>query len=132
MEIWEKLLIKKLKKLKKLFDKLVFLCYRVSVENKKGLKMNKIITKEERNEQVINLHKNLLQSIGMIYDLWIRESSNSRTTNLKRLNKWKLTKVKDILERDDGHKYFWIEIESPKGIHKHLFGDHVVKYIKRG
>lgn len=91
----------------------------------------KTITKEQRNEQVKELHAELLSRVGSVYNLWIREQSNSRRTNLKRLNNWKLTKVKDILETNDGDKYFWIEIESPKGLHKHLFGDHVVKYITK-
>ena len=86
----------------------------------------------QRNQKVIDLHNNLAEHIGSIYDLWIRESSNSRRTNLKRLNGWKLTKVKDLYEVRDGYLTFWIEVESKKGIHKHQFGDDVVKYILRG
>lgn len=93
------------------------------------------LTKEQilkRNQKVIELHNNLLENIGSIYDLWIRESSNSRTTNLKRLNGWKLTKVEKLRDFRDELLTFTIEIESKKGIHKHQFGDDVIKYIKRG
>ena len=86
----------------------------------------------QRNQKVIDLHNNLVEHIGSIYDLWIRESSNSRRTNLKRLNGWKLTKVENLRDFRDGLLTFTIEIESKKGIHKHQFGDDVVKYILRG
>ena len=89
------------------------------------------ISVEEWTEKVAKLHDSLLENIGGFYDLWIRESSSSRTTNLKRLNCWKLTKVKDLYPDSEGYQDFWIEIESNKGIHKHLFGGWVVKYIKR-
>ena len=98
----------------------------------------KILTPEqraERNQKVIELHDNLESHIGSIYDLWIRESSNSRRTNLKRLNRWKLIEVKPVYyityeNRNDAT--FWIKIESPKGIHKGLIGEYVEKYILRG
>lgn len=89
------------------------------------------ITPEQWNEKVRNLHQELLHNIGGIYDIWIREASNSRRTNLKRLNCWKLTKVKDLHADTEGYEDFWIEIESKKGIHKHTFGGWVVKYIKK-
>ena len=81
----------------------------------------------QRNQKVTELHKTLVEHIGSIYDLWIRESSNSRRTNLKRLNGWKLTKVEDLRDFRDGILTFTIEIESKKGIHKYQFGDDVVK-----
>lgn len=98
----------------------------------------KILTPEqiaERNQKVIELHDNLESHIGSIYDLWIREASNSRRTNLKRLNNWKLIEVKPVYyitgeNRNDAT--FWIKIESTKGKHKALIGEYVEKYILRG
>lgn len=89
----------------------------------------------ERNQKIILLHDNLESHIGSIYDLWIREASNSRRTNLKRLNGWKLIEVKPIYYIKDeirNDATFWIKIESPKGIHKGLIGEYVEKYILRG
>ena len=98
----------------------------------------KILTPEqikENNQKIIELHDNLESHIGSIYDLWIRESSNSRRTNLKRLNAWKLIEVKPLqfgTYAEPDRITFWIKIESPKGIHKGLIGEYVEKYILRG
>lgn len=89
----------------------------------------------ERNQKIIELHDNLESHIGAVYDLWIREASNSRRTNLKRLNRWKLIEVKPVYYIKDDTRNdatFWIKIESPKGIHKGLIGEYVEKYILRG
>lgn len=83
------------------------------------------------NQKVVELHNILESHIGSIYDLWIREASNSRRTNLKRLNKWKLIEVKPLKSYSNLLSFF-IKIESPKGKHKSLFADEVIKYILRG
>lgn len=88
------------------------------------------ITKEERNKQVTRLHDDLLKYVDFYFDLWIREASNSRRTNLKHLNHWKLIKVNPLQEIHDGYLTFDIEVESKNGVHKRLVADWVEKYIK--
>lgn len=86
------------------------------------------MTEEERKEfiakrdiQTEELHQLLSNEIGSRYNLIIREWSNSRRTNAKRLNNWKLVKISPITLDAWNAKTFHITIESPKGIHKHLY-----------
>ncbi|MEE1227273.1 MAG: hypothetical protein UHM08_09250 [Bacteroidales bacterium] len=86
------------------------------------------MTEEEKTEykvthdaKVESLHEQLLNEIGSRYNFFIRECSNSRTTNLKRLNNWKLIEVSNMNIDGWGLKCFHITVESVKGIKKHLY-----------
>ena len=73
------------------------------------------------NKSVEELHEVLKNEIGSHYNILIREASNSRRTNAKRLSNWKTLKVSDIFEGAWGRKYFVTTIESVKGKKKHLY-----------
>jgi hypothetical protein len=73
------------------------------------------------NKSVEELHEVLSNEIGSHYNILIREASNSRRTNAKRLTNWKLLGVSDIFEGAWGRKYFVTTIESVRGIKKHLY-----------
>ena len=96
--------------------------------NKRRLEMVNI---EEYNARIELLYNRLIETIGSIYDIDIREASSSRYTNLKHLRNWKLVEVGAMKTASQGDKFFYVTIESPKGIKKHLIADWVVRYRLR-
>ncbi|MBO4726098.1 MAG: hypothetical protein J5598_00665 [Clostridia bacterium] len=84
----------------------------------------------ERNQKVVELRNLLIDQMGSTYNLIIRESSNSRRTNMKRLTGWKLVGVGGINYGGWDDAYFFITIQSKKGIKKHLITDEIIKWIK--
>ncbi len=73
------------------------------------------------NKSVEELHEILSKEVGSRYNILIREASNSRRTNAKRLYNWKLISVSQIFEGAWGRKYFVTTIESVNGRKKHLY-----------
>ena len=71
--------------------------------------------------------KVLIEKIGKTGTFVVRESSSSRTTNLKTLTNWKLISVGKLETAGTGALYFDVKLESKKGAKRYF--SHIEHFI---